>query len=77
MDDRIEVRQDEWKRILLVKGLRDKPLPRIQACTLYEELSPPRPSPERADLFLPELREKGRGRPTKRERREIERLKKS
>jgi ribosome-associated heat shock protein Hsp15 len=39
------------------------------ACTLYEDLSPPAPKPE-----VPPIRDAGAGRPTKRDRRAIDRL---
>lgn len=75
LQDRIELQQDEWKRILIVKELRDKPIAKDKAPTLYEDLSPPRPVRERHPFFA-FFREKGKGRPTKRERREMEQLKK-
>jgi ribosome-associated heat shock protein Hsp15 len=74
--DRIEVEIGEWTRVLIVKELRDKPVSKEEARTLFEDLSPPRPE---ADPWLrltrrpPVLREKGAGRPTKKERRDIER----
>ncbi len=76
LEDRVEVEQDEWKRLFIVKDLQHKPVARKQARALYEDLSPPRPREEPGPRFFPALREKGRGRPTKKERREMERLKK-
>lgn len=76
--DRVEVQFGEWQRILVVREVRDKPLPRAEAALLYQDLSPPRPVRDPLDQLLrqpPLQREKGKGRPTKRERRQIERLK--
>ncbi|MDA2937975.1 RNA-binding S4 domain-containing protein [Acidobacteria bacterium AH-259-A15] len=77
LEDRVEVQQGKWKRIFIVKGLRDKPIPKAEARTLYEDRSPPRPTSDLDDRFFPVLRGKSKGRPTKKERRQIERLKKS
>lgn len=74
MEDRIQVQQGEWSRILIVKELRDKPLPRAEARGLYEDISPPRPMPGANEALFSAVREKGRRRPTKKERRQIERL---
>ena len=74
--DRIEVVQGDWTRVLVVKELRDKSVSREEARTLYEDLSPPRPSADPLKRLLlrpPALREKGAGRPTKKERRDMER----
>jgi ribosome-associated heat shock protein Hsp15 len=74
--DRIEVVQGDWTRILVVKELRDKSVSKEEARTLYEDLSPPRPSADPLKRLLlrpPALRERGAGRPTKKERRDMER----
>lgn len=77
--DRVEVEKGDWVRILEVKGLRDKPVPKAEARTLYEDLSPPPPRDPLDRLMRrpPVQREKGAGRPTKKERRLIERLRDS
>lgn len=75
--DRIEFRIRDWKRVLVVRELRDKPLPKAEAPRLYEDLSPPKPAPRKRDPFLapePARRRRGAGRPTKRDRRRIDRL---
>ncbi|MDE2976958.1 MAG: hypothetical protein OXU63_05495, partial [Acidobacteriota bacterium] len=75
--DRIEFRIRDWKRTLVVRELRDKPLPKAEAPRLYEDLSPPKPEPRKRDPFLapePARRRRGAGRPTKRDRRRIDRL---
>src|SRR4051812_5029566 len=74
--DRIEVQVGEWTRVLIVKELRDKPVSKEEARTLYEDLSPPRPEADPIQRLLrrpPAVRERGTGRPTKKERRDIER----
>lgn len=78
LEDRIEVRVEDWTRILVVRELRDKPVPKAAARELYLDLSPPRPRLDPIDRILlkgPETRDRGAGRPTKRERRDIDRLK--
>lgn len=75
--DRIEFRIRDWKRILVVRELRDRPLPKAEAPRLYEDLSPPRPEPPDRDaqaVAVPAHRRRGAGRPTKRDRRLIDRL---
>ncbi len=77
LEDRVEYRQGDWERVLVVKGLRDKPVSKAEAKTLYDDLSPPRPTLDPIDRLLhapPAVREPGRGRPTKKERRQIDRL---
>jgi ribosome-associated heat shock protein Hsp15 len=74
--DRIELLQGDWERVLIVRELRDKPVPKAEAAALYEDLSPPRPAPDPLARLMrrpPVLRESGTGRPTKKDRRDIER----
>ena len=74
--DRIEVEVGDWNRVLVVKELRDKPVPKEEARTLYEDLSPPRPDSDPLQRLLrrpPVQRERGAGRPTKKERRDMDR----
>ena len=69
--DRIEVRREGWSQILEVVGVSDLRGPAAIAQKLYRDHSPPRPvRPEPVAL-----REAGAGRPTKRDRRELDRLK--
>ncbi len=75
--DRVEVEIGDWTRILVVKELRDKPLRKADAPRLYEDLSPPRPVPDQFERLMrrrPAPRERGAGRPSKKERRELDRL---
>lgn len=70
----IEVRPD-WTRILVVRELVEKTLPKSEVPRLFEDLSPPRPEADPLKRLLrrpPVLRAPGAGRPTKRQRREIE-----
>lgn len=59
-------------RVVRVVELGERRGPASEARTLYEDLSPP--EDKRAAESSPASREKGSGRPTKRERRQIERL---
>ena len=43
LDDRVEIELREWTRVLMVRQLRDRPVPKAEAPRLYEDLSPPRP----------------------------------
>ncbi|HVS14633.1 MAG TPA: S4 domain-containing protein [Thermoanaerobaculia bacterium] len=75
--DRVEIDLRDWQRVLVVRKLADKPLPKPLVPELYDDQSPPRPERDpstRALTAPPARRERGAGRPTKRDRREIERL---
>ena len=77
LEDRIEVDLRDWSRILIVQELHDRPLPKAEAPRLYEDLSPPRPvlDPLQRLLRRPSVsRERGAGRPTKRDRRDTDRI---
>ena len=74
--DRIELDQGDWERVLIVKELRDKPVPKAEAPSLDDDPSPPKPAPDPLARLMrrpPILREQGTGRPTKKDRRDIER----
>jgi ribosome-associated heat shock protein Hsp15 len=78
LEDRVEVGLGDWTRILIIKGIREKPVPKKLAPELYQDLSPPRPRLDPVDRVMKqslETREPGKGRPTKKERRLIGRLK--
>lgn len=77
LDDRIEVEKGDWVRILIVKELRDRPLPKADVPRLFDDQSPPPPARDSMERLLrasPIRRERGMGRPTKRDRRELEKL---
>lgn len=76
VDDRVEVEIGDWTRVLIVRELRDRPVRKAEAAGLYEDLSPPRPKRDPWERLLrvtPARRERGAGRPTKRERRDLDR----
>ena len=60
------------RRIVKVVSLDDRRGPATTARALYEDLTPP--EPPRLRQGAPPYREPGAGRPTKRERREVDRL---
>ncbi len=78
--DRVAVSFRDHGRVLTVRELRDRPLPKAEAQRLFEDLTPPelerprRASRRRDRLAALPTREPGQGRPTKRDRRRIERL---
>lgn len=75
VEDRVEVELGAWTRLLVVKVLRDKPVPKAEAASLFEDLSPPRPKLDLVARILRSgaaKRDPGAGRPTKKERREID-----
>ncbi len=77
LEDRVEVEYRDWQRVLVVKELRDKTLPKAEAPRVFEDLSPPKPQPDELERLMrrrPVSREKGQGRPSKKERRELDRL---
>jgi len=75
--DRIEIdRGDNWTQVIEVRELRDKPVRKDLAADLYEDQSPPRPKLTMVEKLMkapPVKRERGKGRPTKKERRQMER----
>ena len=71
--DRLQITQGEWRRELVVKGLSERRGPAPEAQALYEDHSPP-PPPRPRRVPPPILRAIGLGRPTKRERRVLDRL---
>lgn len=76
LGDRVELTQGDWQRVLIVQELKDRPVPKAEAAKLYEDLSPPRPAPDPMARLMrraPVVRDAGAGRPTKKERREIDR----
>jgi ribosome-associated heat shock protein Hsp15 len=71
--DRLRITQGEWRRELVVKGLSERRGPAPEAQALYEDHSPP-PPPRPRRMMPPVLRPSGLGRPTKHERRALDRL---
>ena len=73
--DHVEITSVGGRRILKVVGLSERRGPAPEARLLYEDLTPP--APPRIRQPKPPYREPGAGRPTKRERRAIDRLRDS
>ena len=67
--DEVRVRMSGFDRILIVKQTLSKRVGASVAVTAYEDRTPPR---EPSAMLA--VRDRGAGRPTKRERREIDRL---
>lgn len=74
--DMVSFTHPSGRKELKVLALSERRGPAPQARLLYEDLSPPPPPREGHPAFLPppSFRLPGLGRPTKRERRQIERL---
>jgi len=74
--DRVEAEVTaDWTRVLVVRELADRTLPKAEVPRLFEDLSPPRPAADPLQRLMrrpPVARERGAGRPTKKQRREIE-----
>jgi ribosome-associated heat shock protein Hsp15 len=72
--DRIELIKNQWSMVLVVIELRDRPVPKAQTQKLYKDESPPHPKRDPMANLLHKssiTREKGKGRPTKKDRRQI------
>ena len=70
--DEVRVRSGGFDRILVVQKLLVKRVGAVDAATALIDITPP--PPPREEVVLAPVRERGAGRPTKRERRDIERL---
>jgi len=71
--DRLTITLPRGKRIIRVAGLSERRGPGAEAAALYEDLTP-LPPPRDRRVPPPALRPPGAGRPTKRERRQIDRF---
>lgn len=74
--DRLEIELRDHQRVLIVRELKDRPVRKDHAAQLYEDQSPPKPELDPVERMLrsaPARRERGAGRPTKRERRKLDR----
>ncbi|MBK0418637.1 RNA-binding S4 domain-containing protein [Leucobacter sp. CSA1] len=70
--DVVRVRLHGFDRVYRVTGLATRRGSASEAAQHYEDLTPP--PPPRTERPAPVIRDRGAGRPTKRERREIDRL---
>ncbi len=70
--DLVQVTVPSGRRIARILGLNERRGPASEARALYEDLTPP--APPRAPKTAPVYRPAGAGRPTKRERRALDRL---
>lgn len=70
--DVVRVRLHGFERIYRVTGLGTRRGSAAEAATLFEDLTPP--PPPRAERPADVVRDRGTGRPTKRDRRDIDRL---
>jgi len=76
--DEVRVRQGPYEHLIVVRALSDRRGPASEAATLYEETSASREAREKLALQLKSVHSAfvpDRGRPTKKDRREINRLK--
>ena len=72
VQDLLEISLPFGKRQLRVRGLSERRGPASVARGLYDDLTPPTPPRERETSLA--VREAGMGRPTKRDRRQMDRL---
>jgi ribosome-associated heat shock protein Hsp15 len=72
--DRLEIELERRNVVLVVKSGGERRGPYEEAKLLYEDLTPPREVTERLTMLEQAQRAKGSGRPTKKERRETDRL---
>ena len=70
--DEVRVRVAGFDRILIVRGIISKRVGAVVAVEAYLDTTPPLPEPE--DVAMLPRRDRGAGRPTKRERRDMEKL---
>ena len=70
--DEVRVRTGEGERILVVRRLIVKRVSATVAAGCFDDLTPP--PPPREERVLTAVRDRGAGRPTKKDRRDIERL---
>jgi ribosome-associated heat shock protein Hsp15 len=70
--DEIRYRDSGFDRIVVVRALLVKRVSAAVATESYTDLTPP--PPPREEVALAPIRDRGAGRPTKRERRDLDRL---
>jgi ribosome-associated heat shock protein Hsp15 len=70
--EEVTIKTGDGLRILAVKGLSDRRGPATVARTLYDDKSPPKPPAVEVPGMI--VRDRGMGRPTKQERRDIRKV---
>ena len=70
--DEVRVRESGFDKVVVVGTILAKRVSAPVAIASYTDLTPP--PPPREEVALAPMRDRGAGRPTKRERRELERL---
>ena len=72
--EEISIRHAGWTRILRVRELPSRSIPKSEAKSLYDDLTPARPKMDPIEQIMSDSRPVGSGRPTKKERRSQSRL---
>jgi len=72
--DRVDVKRRDFTANYVVQRLIEKRVGAPVAVECYNDLTPERPEKSAPDIPFYAVRERGAGRPTKRERRELDRL---
>lgn len=72
--DRLDISLERVDRVLVVKAAGDRRGPYEEAKLLYDDQTPPKEPGERLTLLEQAVREPGTGRPTKKERRALDRF---
>ncbi|QCI96696.1 RNA-binding S4 domain-containing protein [Agrobacterium larrymoorei] len=72
--DRLDIGLERVDRVLIVKAAGDRRGPYEEAKLLYDDQTPPKEPGERLTLLEQAVREPGSGRPTKKERRALDRF---
>ncbi len=77
--DIFQIQKDHLKKIVKVTALLEKRVDAVNAAKYYEDLSPKEDTPRHFSVFnIPVLkRDRGAGRPTKKDRREIDEIQSS
>lgn len=72
--DRLDISLERVDRVLVVKAAGDRRGPYEEAKLLYDDKTPPREPSDRMTLLEQAVREPGSGRPTKKERRALDKF---
>ncbi|PYC78563.1 RNA-binding protein [Streptomyces tateyamensis] len=70
--DEVRVRQENWDRVVIVSRLISKRVGASVAVECYVDKSLPRPTGDQAGMFA--VRDRGAGRPTKQDRRALDKV---